>query len=527
MIESSSRATNAAARAALGLAAHPRGLSALYFTELWERFSYYGMRALLVLFMVAPLSGGGLGFETADAGRIYGNYTMAVYMLAIPGGFIADRLLGARRAVLIGGTAIALGHYALAVPTLTTFYLGLLLIALGTGLFKPNISALVGALYSRDDTRRDAGFSIFYMGINIGAFIAPLVTGFLAQSTWFKDWLSGHGFDPAKSWHWGFAAAGVGMTVAMLIFARSAKGLKDPGKVKGVAGLDGSPPQDPQLLELRRGDDESGERRGDDVWRQGALVIGGTLALLTLALVSDIEGWQALRWLYLALPLAGIAYASRLPGDDAKRLAAIGVLFIAAMIFWAIFEQSGSTLALFADQLTRNEVGGVPFPSSWFQSVNPIFVIALAPLFAGLWIGMGSAQPSPQIKFAAGLVFLALSFLLMVPAAKLAVAGLVSPLWLVGVYFLQTVGELLLSPVGLSTMTKLAPARMTGLVLGLWFLAAAFGNKLAGVLGGAFSGSDPAALSTSFLMQAGAVAVAAGLMFAVAPWVKRLSGGEH
>ena len=188
--------------AGLGFASQPQGLRALYFTELWERFSYYGMRALLTLFMVAPVADGGLAFSTENAARVYGNYTMAVYMLAILGGFIADRIIGAKCAVLAGGWIIALGHYALAIPATPTFYLGLILIVLGTGLFKPNISALVGALYEKNDTRRDAGFSLFYMGINIGAFVSPLVTGYLAQSAAFKTWLAGAGFDPAKSWHW-------------------------------------------------------------------------------------------------------------------------------------------------------------------------------------------------------------------------------------------------------------------------------------------------------------------------------------
>ena len=203
------------------LTGHPRGLSTLFFTELWERFSYYGMRALLTLFMVAPIAQGGLALGTEDAARIYGNYTMAVYMLSIPGGFLADRVLGARRSVLLGGWIIALGHYALAVPSEVTFYAGLVLVAIGTGLFKPNISGLVGALYAKGDERRDAGFSLFYMGINIGAFIAPLITGFLAQSAWFKGWLANAGFDPAASWHWGFAAAGIGMTIGA-VFGRIA-----------------------------------------------------------------------------------------------------------------------------------------------------------------------------------------------------------------------------------------------------------------------------------------------------------------
>lgn len=483
-------------------AGHTPGLAPLFFTEMWERFSYYGMRALLTLFMVAPIAGGGLGFAVEDAGRIYGNYTMAVYMLAIPGGFIADRILGARRAVLIGGWTIALGHYALAIPQLETFYIGLALIALGTGLFKPNISALVGALYQPNDTRRDAGFSIFYMGINVGAFFAPLVTGFLAQSAWFKGWLEAYGFDPDNTWHWGFAAAGVGMTLAMLIFARNARHLAEPHD---------------------QSSDTTAASRAH-LLRHGAAVIGGTLALLALALISDQPGLTWLRWLFVLLPLAGIIYAARQPSEDAQRLAAIGVLFIAAMIFWAIFEQAGTTVALFADQLTHNEIAGLPFPSAWYQSVNPIFVILLAPVIAATWIRMDVRQPSAAVKFAFGLLFLSASFVLMVPAATLAATGKVSPLWLVGLFLLQTIGELLLSPVGLSTMTKLAPARMTGLVLGMWFLAAAFGNKLAGVLGGGFTGQDPASLSTAFLTQGLLVAIAAGLLFAVAPWVKRLSG---
>lgn len=481
------------------LTGHPAGLSRLFFTELWERFSYYGMRALLTLFMVAPIAEGGLQLATADAARIYGNYTMAVYMLSIPGGFIADRILGARRSVLIGGWIIALGHYCLAVPASTTFLLGLVLIALGTGLFKPNISGLVGALYSKDDTRRDAGFSIFYMGINIGAFIAPLITGFLAQSATFKGWLAAAGFDPAQSWHWGFGAAGLGMTVAMLLFLRASHMLDEPVT----------------LAERHEG--------RDGVWRDGAAMSLATLALLGLALYSDTPGYEALRWMFLALPLGAIAWCLMKGSDDHKRLAAIGVLFIAAMIFFAIFEQMGSSMALFADRLTDNTVLGIGFPSSYYQAVNPIFVILLAPLFAWLWYRLGARQPSAPVKFALGLMFVALSFAWMMPAAKLAAEGKVSPIWLIGLFFLQTVGELLLSPVGLSTMTKLAPARMTGLVLGLWFLAAAFGNKLAGVLGGTFESEDTMALADFFLTQAMWVAGAAALLFVIAPWVRRLA----
>ena len=486
--------------AGLGFASQPEGLRSLYFTELWERFSYYGMRALLVLFMVAPLADGGLAFSNTEAARVYGNYTMAVYMLAIPGGFIADRLIGARRAVAFGGWVIALGHYALAIPMRATFYLGLVLIVLGTGLFKPNISALVGALYHKSDPRRDAGFSLFYMGINIGAFVSPLVTGFLAQSATFKAWLAQAGFDPAQSWHWGFAAAGVGMTLAMILFQRAAPTLRDPGA-----------------------DEPQGEDR-DLFWRHAGWVLLGTVGLLALALASDIEGLSWLRWTFLILPLAAISYFVAKGGEDNNRIAAIGVLFIAAMIFFAIFEQMGSSMSLFADQLTDNRIFGFEYPSSWFQSVNPIFVILLAPMFAYLWLRLGRRQPSAPVKFATGLALVAASLFLMVPAAQLAGAGRVSPMWLAGLFFLQTCGELCLSPVGLSTMTRLAPAKLTGVVLGVWFLAAAFGNKLAGVLGGTFESNDTGALSSFLWTQGLWVALAAALLFALTPWVKRLSG---
>lgn len=485
----------------LGFTAHPPGLATLYFTEMWERFSYYGMRALLILFMVAPVEAGGLGFNTPNAGSIYGSYTMAVYLLAVPGGFLADRLIGAKYSVLIGGLTIAAGHYALAVPTMTTFYLGLILIALGTGLFKPNISALVGALYTRDDTRRDSGFALFYMGINIGAFVAPIVTGFLAQSATFKNWLADAGFDPTFSWHWGFAAAGVGMTISMLLYARNMRRLSNPDPVPLASA-------------------ESFKREG--------LYIGlATLGLLALALLSDVSGLRWLRWLFVIIPFVAVLYFASRPDRDSRRLAAIGIYFIAAMIFWAIFEQAGTTLSLFADQLTQTNVAGFAFPSAWFQSANPIFVILLTPIIAVLWLKLGAQQPSAPAKFGLGLVFLASGFLLMVPAANYAAEARVSPFWLIGLYFLFTLGELMLSPVGLATMTRIAPARMTGLVLGIWFLAAALGNKLAGDIGGAFTASDPDTLVLSFLAQAGIVAAAAALMFALVPVAKRLSDGDN
>ncbi len=492
------RGAGAGKTGAMVFAGQPRGLSTLFFTELWERFSYYGMRALLTLFIVAPLPTGGLGLTTVEAARIYGNYTMAVYLLSIPGGFIADRYLGAHRAVLVGGTTIALGHFTLAVPAEATFYIGLALVALGTGLFKPNISAMVGSLYAPGDERRDAGFSIFYMGINIGGLLAPIITGFLAQSDIFKSWLASNGFDPSGSWHWGFAAAGIGMTFGLLSYARQAKRLEHVGKAPVEAG--GS-------------------------WSTSLLVIAGTIAVLGLTILSDDPRFQWLRAAFLLLPIAAIVWFAMRGDIDGQRLAAIFVFFIAAMVFWAIFEQSGLTIVLFCQDLTRNELFGWSFPTAWYQSLNPLFVILLAPLFAVLWLRLGPHQPSSPAKFALGLFFLGLSFLLMVPAAVLTAEGRVSPLWLVGLFFLQTVGELLLSPVGLSTMTKLAPARMVGLILGVWFLAAAWGNKLAGILGGGYSASDAAGLSTFFLQQAAMVGVATLALVVLIPWLKTLMGG--
>jgi len=478
-------------------AGQPQGLSTLFFTELWERFSYYGMRALLTLFIVAPVAAGGLGFSTVEAARIYGNYTMAVYLLSIPGGFIADRYLGAHRSVCIGGGVIALGHFTLAVPTQAAFYMGLALVALGTGLFKPNISAMVGNLYAPGDERRDAGFSLFYMGINIGGLLAPLVTGFLAQSAPFKNWLAANGFDPASSWHWGFAAAGVGMSLGLIAYVRRTQLLRAAG----------APPPRPDASPV-----------------PSLLVIGGTLAILGLTVLSDDPRFHWLRAAFLLVPIAAIVWFAMRGDIEGQHLAAVFVFFIAGMIFWAIFEQAGITIALFGQQLTHNELFGWSFPAAWYQSLNPLFVILLAPLFAALWLRLGARQPSSPVKFTLGLFFLGTSFLLMVPAAMLTAEGLVSPLWLVGLFFLQTVGELLLSPVGLSTMTKLAPARLVGLVLGVWFLATAWGNKLAGVLGSGYDATDASALSTFFLQQALMVGIATAALALLTPWLKRLMG---
>ena len=449
---------------ARGIGGHPRGLTTLFFTEMWERFSYYGMRALLMLFMVKTAAEGGLGFETKTAAAIYGTYTMSVYLLSILGGFIADNFIGARRAVLVGGIVIAAGHFTMAVDSLVTFYTGLVLIALGTGLLKPNISTMVGSLYRPDDERRDAGFSIFYMGINLGAFLSPLVTGYLAQSDGWKAQLASWGIAPTHSWNWGFGAAGVGMTLGLIGYVLQRDRLAHVGHAPARGPGDSRP------------------------WGKLALVAVASLALIAAMQASD--QYPVLVYVLFALQIVAIAFFAFRPTEDSKRLAAILVFFFAAEIFWAIFEQTGSTISLFADELTVNVAFGQSFPSSWWQSINSVWVILLAPVFAFLWIKLGARQASSPLKFTLGLLFVALSFVLMVPAAKLTAVGRVGPMWLVALFFLQTVGEMLLSPVGLSTMTKLAPQRLVGLVMGIWFLAAALGNKLAGVLAGEFKFID-------------------------------------
>jgi POT family proton-dependent oligopeptide transporter len=436
-----------------GWAGHPRGLSTLFFTEMWERFSYYGMRAFLILYMTAPAAAGGLGFGDKDAASIYGTYTGSVWAAAIVGGLIADRFLGQYRSVLLGGIIIALGHFTLAFKALPFFYTGLALIVAGTGLLKPNVSTLVGSLYAPGDARRDAGFSIFYMGINLGAFIGPLIAGYLAQRV---------------DWHIGFACAGVGMAAGLIQYVLGKKRLQ------------------PALDRLAA--------------QPRAAPSAGT------AVVSSSGGFTAAEW---------------------SRMGAVVILFLFAALFWGAYEQAGSTLNLFADRFTRLSMFGVSFPSSWFQSVQPIFVILLAPLFAWLWTRLGPREPSSPAKFAWGLFFMGLSFLVLVPAGRMAQAGeglRVSPMWLIASYFISELGELCLSPVGLSVVTKLAPVRIVGLMMGVWFLSNALGNKLAGWAAGFFS-SMP--LDKLFGMVA-VVTLAAGLvMFLLVRPVRKLMGGVH
>jgi proton-dependent oligopeptide transporter, POT family len=428
-----------------GIAGHPRGLTSLFFTEMWERFSYYGMRAILILFMVATPAVGGLGMPTEQAAAIYGLYTGSVYFTAIPGGWIADRLLGLRRAVLVGAILIALGHYCLAANIRPLFYAGLVLIALGTGLLKPNISSIVGQLYGPDDPRRDAGFSIFYMGINLGALISPLICGYLGQKI---------------GWHWGFGAAGVGMTIGLVQYVMSQRHL-------GRAGVLTEPPANAGRL-----------------WAGILAAVAAAAALLYLV-------WPYRQWVMLGLTAVLFAWLLRTgarTGEERKRIGAIIVLFVFATLFWMGFEQAGSSLNLFADQYTNNTILGWSFPSSWYQSVEPVFVVGFAPVLAWLWVWLGRRNPSSPAKFALGLLLLGAGFLLVAIAARLYSHDQVkvSPWWLILLYFFHGLGELSLSPVGLSIVTKLAPARIVGLMMGVWFLAISLGNFFAGYVAGLF-----------------------------------------
>lgn len=469
---------------------HPKGLGLLFATEMWERFSYYGLRPLLVLFMAAALQDGGFGFDRTDASAIVGIYAACVYLASLPGGWIADRWLGLRRAILIGAVLITSGHLAIGISGLlgaafgkSFFFLGLLLIVCGTGLLKPNISAIVGDLYPEGGARRDAGFSIFYMGINTGAFVGQLVTGYLGEKV---------------SWHWGFGAAGIGMALGLLSFWIGAP------KLLGTLGQDIVRDPNPAVQAQR-------ENRVKTITYAGLGLLAVVFALASLGVVTldpqQIGG--AMTFVLVGIAVAFFAYIFAVGGltsDEKKRSAVIFLLFVFAAIFWAAFEQAPTSLQLFAKDFTDRRMFGMEIPATWFQSVNSLFIILFAPVFAALWIGMAKRgiEISSPSKFALGLALAGVGFLLMLFAANDVVASggktLVSPWWLVASYLLQTWGELCVSPVGLSSMTKLAPRQYVGQMMGIWFLAASVGNLVAGLVGGRV---DPTKLEQTPLVFSG------------------------
>ncbi len=393
------------------ISGHPKGLYLLFTTEMWERMSYYGMRALLTLYMVAATDRGGFGWERSTALKIYGTYTALVYLTPVAGGWLADNVLGQRRAVVAGGVIMMTGHFLMAVPGQVAFFAALSCLVIGNGLFKPNISTMVGGLYERGDGRRDGAFTIFYMGINLGAFLSPLVCGTLGEKL---------------GWHVGFASAGVGMGLGLLTFLAFHK------KFLGDVGL--APKAKP------------------------------------LQIVGAANPPDALS------PV------------DRDRVGVILTLTFFNIFFWAAFEQAGGLMNLYTDEKVNRVVGTFTIPTTWFQSLNPLFILLLAPLFSQLWVKLGEMKrdPSTPVKMGLGLVFLASGFVLMMGAAKVTAGGTKAAMgWIVGAYFLQTVGELCLAPVGLAMISRLAPARLTSLMMGVWFLSSFVANYLAGLIGGA------------------------------------------
>ncbi len=427
-----------------GFFGHPKGLFTLFFTEFWERFSYYGMRAILVYYMYYEVSKGGLGFDQSTALAIMSIYGSLVYMSGIIGGWFADRVFGTSKAVFYGGILIMLGHIALAVPGNTTlFFISMVLIVLGTGLLKPNVSSVVGEIYSEEDNRRDSGFSIFYMGINLGGFLAPLIVG------------STMGY----SFHLGFGLAAVGMFIGLVAFVVTKK------KNLGLAGTIVHNPLSPEE-----------KKKVFTRFGLAAILIAIICAITIPAGLLTINTFITLVGILgIVIPTAYFVVMYRSPKTtevERSRIIAYIPLFIASVMFWAIQEQGSTILANYADTRTQLEFAGITISPAWFQSLNPMFIILLAPVFAWLWVKLGNRQPSIPRKFSLGLLFAGLSFLvILLPAYFGGSDSLVNPLWLVLSYFIVVLGELCLSPVGLSATTKLAPAAFSAQTMSLWFLS--------------------------------------------------------
>ena len=479
---------------------HPRGLATLFFTEMWERFSYYGMRALLLLYMTAEVNAGGLGLSVEASGAVYGLYTAAVYLSSLPGGWLADRVLGLRRSIFWGGVLISAGNLLLAVPGVKVFYLGLLLTCLGTGMLKPNTAVMVGELYRGDSaSRRDAAFSIYYMGINIGALLAPFVAGTIGETAGYR---------------WGFLSAGIAMVIGLVQYRATAGWLGEAGLV----------PQPATVAERARA------RR---ILTAGLTVLGVVILVALLGMLRldpvQLAGAAGTVMVALAVLFFGSVFFSRnLTGAEKKRVAVIAIFFLCSALFWAGYEQAGTSLNLFARDETDRSFLGSWFPSgqhpvSWYQAPQAVFVLGFAPVFAWIWMRLGARgrDPSAGVKFGFGLVLLGASFAVMLLAVNLVIHSghTVLPWWLIGAYFLQTLGELCLSPIGLSNVTGLAPQRYAGQMMGTWFLGMAIGNLAAGMMGG--EASTTGAMHTQFLQMTLLGVVSGAIMLLIARPVYR------
>jgi POT family proton-dependent oligopeptide transporter len=493
-----SQAVEIPARSALAertILGQPRGLATLFFTEMWERFTYYGLRAILILFMVAAVGKGGLGLDDRTASTIYGLYVAGTYLLSPLGGWIADRLVGAQRAVMSGGILIMIGSAMLISGTPQIFFLGLLVIVCGVGLLKPNVSAIVGMLYPEGGSRRDAGFSIFYMGINTGSFLGSLLVPLVADRF---------------GWHWGFALPAVGMVLGLIQLALTSHYL-------GTAGLA-----------------VPAERRGSWLPVIGLVAVIGVVVTLVLGGEIRIDPLKLARgasWVmgfFAAAYFLYLFFFAGLTGAERGRCAVMAALFTASVVFWAGYEQMGASFNLFAQRYTERHILGWEMPAGVLQAVNPILIIVFAPVLAALWLYLGKRErdPSAPAKLGAGLIFMGLGFLVMYVASGYVLSGeKVLPTWLVATYTLHTWGELCLSPVGLSSMSKLAPQRLVGQVMGLWMLSMAVGDNLAGLLSSEYDASHLESLPGLFTKIFWWGVVAGGLMLLVTPVLKRLMAG--
>jgi len=486
---------------------HPRGLATLFLTEMWERFTFYGMRALLVLFLVAQVSAGGFGLDDRTAVAIYGLYNASVYLAGLPGGWIADRLIGAQRAVLSGGLAIAAGNAMLAMSTTPRgFYLGLVTIVIGVGLLKPNVSSIVGGLYPEGGARLDSGFTIFYIGINVGAALGPFVTG-EAQILF-----------GARA---GFAAAALFMCFGVLQFVLTRRHLGGSGAYR---------PPDPATAGAVAARKRNWTRFG----------VGAAVAALAVAAVSfgliPVDAVRAAHGMtYVIVSMAALYFfyylvIADLSSEERKRGVVLLVLFLGTALFFSGFEQAGSSLNLFAERYTERALAWTHFviPSSWFQSLNSLFIFMFAPFFAWLWIALAARNlnPSAPAKFAVGVMLMGSGFLVMAAAASIVAGGSkVLPYWLIFTYLFHTFGELCLSPVGLSYFTKLAPKRFVGQMLGIFFLAISLGNLVASLIAGEFDANNVAAMPGQYMhIVYFSVGLGAVLLLLSHP-VKKLMGG--
>ncbi|MEL6772724.1 MAG: peptide MFS transporter [Bacteroidota bacterium] len=494
---------------------HPRGLSTLFFTEMWERFSYYGLRAILVLFMTAAmtLENPGFGFGEGQANAIVGLYLFFVYVLSLPGGWVADNVWGQKKAIFRGGIIIALGHFTMAGPMIglpeqSTFFLGLALVAIGTGFLKPNVSTIVGDLYPEGGARRDAGFSIFYMGINIGAMAGPLLCGVIGEGFSIGD------FTYAGNWHLGFSLAGFGMLLGLIQYRLGAKYLDGVGD-----GPTGTPPN--TLSQRERSFYLASAAAVIVLGLFGALMASGVVGLSLEQIAGGLGG------VVVALVAVFFAYIVFMGGhstEEKKRLGVIAWLFVLAALFWSGFEQASTSLNLFARDLTDRNILGTVIPASTLQLINPLFIVIFAPIFGSLWVWLSkrNANPSIPVKFGMGLLGLSVGFFVLAwGSANATPEAPVSPSWLIVTYFFHTCGELCLSPVGLSSMTKLAPKNRVGQMMGIWFVAAALGNLIAGLVAGQLENLPASELFGSVAMFVGGGGVIALLL---SPFVKRLMG---